>query len=65
MSDNHILHMIIPKTKLNEFLEQPRAHYLELSSENTASVDVAKSLVNNVVVGGIGDRTLCRARSIR
>ncbi len=54
MSDNHILHVVIPETKLNELLEQPRAHDLELSGENTASVDVTKHIVSNFIVREYG-----------
>ena len=40
MSDDHILHLVIPELELDELLEEPRANNLELASQDSASVDV-------------------------
>ncbi len=40
VSDDTVLHGVVPKTLLNELTEQPRVDDLELTSEYTARVDV-------------------------
>lgn len=42
VGDNHVLHIIVPQTEIDEVAEQPGADNLEFSSEHTTSVDVAK-----------------------
>jgi len=39
--DNHILHLVVPETEVNEFMENPRADDSELLSKDTKCVDVA------------------------
>ena len=39
--DNHILHLVIPETEVDEFAEKPGADDLELPGEDTTRVDVA------------------------
>jgi hypothetical protein len=41
---NHILHLVIPETQVDEFAEKPGADDLELPSEDTTRVDVAVSI---------------------
>jgi hypothetical protein len=41
MRDNHVLHLVIPETEVDEFAEKPGADDLELPSEDTTRVDVA------------------------
>ena len=40
MRDDLVLHVVVPETLENEIPEQPRADDLELSSEDSSSVDV-------------------------
>jgi len=42
VSNDHVLHVIVPKPKRNEFLHQPRVGNLELSCQNPACIDVAR-----------------------
>ena len=44
-----VFHVVIPKLELDEFLEQPRAHDLELASKDTSRVDVAMALLQQSV----------------
>jgi hypothetical protein len=39
--DDHILHLVIPETEVDEFAEKPGADDLELPSEDTTRIDVA------------------------
>lgn len=41
MGYNHILHLVVPETEINELAEEPWANNLEFSSEDTAGIDVA------------------------
>ena len=43
VSNDHVLHLVIPQLEIHEFTKEPWAHDLELSSENTTRVDVAAS----------------------
>ena len=46
--DNHVLHLVIPQTEIDELAQEPWADDLEFSSENTAGVDVTiNRCVNN------------------
>ena len=42
VGDDHVLHVVVPKTKVNEFTKKPWADNLEFTSENTTGVYVAK-----------------------
>ena len=46
VSDNHVLHVIIPKANVDEFAEEPWANDLEFTSKDTASVDVTITFDN-------------------
>lgn len=41
VSDDHILHVIVPKTEVDQLAEEPWANDLEFTSQDTACVDVA------------------------
>ena len=41
VSDDHVLHVLIPEAKVDELLKKPRANDLELPSEDAASVNIA------------------------
>lgn len=41
VSDDSVLHRVVPQTTVDEVAEEPRVDNLELSSEDTARVDVA------------------------
>ena len=41
MSDNHVFHLIVPQFEVNKLAKEPGADDLELSCENSASIDVA------------------------
>ena len=43
ISDDHVLHVLVPETKVNELFEEPGANNLELPSEDTTSVNIAGS----------------------
>ena len=40
VSDNHVLHVIIPEANVDEFSEEPWADNLEFTSKDTTSVDI-------------------------
>ena len=40
VSDNHVLHIVIPKAKIDEFTEEPRTDDLEFTCKDTTSIDV-------------------------
>ena len=41
VSDDHILHVVIPETAVDEFAQKPWADDLELASKNTTCVNIA------------------------
>jgi len=41
VSNDHILHFVVPELEVNKLAKQPRADDLELAGEHTTSVDVA------------------------
>ena len=41
VGDDHVLHLIVPETLINEFAKEPRADDLEFTSEDTTSVNIA------------------------
>ena len=64
MRDDHVLHVVIPKTEVDEFAEKPWANYLEFSSKDTASVDVAVNLDEFREANNRSElNTLCMAQS--
>ena len=44
VSDNHVLHIIIPKANVDEFSEEPWADDLEFTCKDTTSVDITIAL---------------------
>jgi hypothetical protein len=44
MHNNHVLHVIIPKTEVDEFAKKPGANDLEFPGKDIASVNVAINL---------------------
>jgi hypothetical protein len=40
MRDDHVLHLVVPETEIDELAEEPRANDLELPSEDTTRVDI-------------------------
>ena len=50
VSDNHILHIIIPKTNVDEFSEEPWADDLEFTCKDTTSVDITIFQFNKLVL---------------
>ena len=46
VSDDHVLHIVIPKAKIDEFTEEPGADDLEFTCKDTTSIDVT-ILFNN------------------
>lgn len=50
VGDDHILHLVVPKTKINKLAEEPRAHDLEFTSKDTTSIDVAIGNVNQSTI---------------
>ena len=40
MSDDHILHIVIPKSEVDDLTEEPRTDDLEFACKDTTSVDV-------------------------
>ena len=43
MGYNHVLHLVVPETEINELAEEPWANNLEFSSEDTTGIDIAVS----------------------
>jgi hypothetical protein len=41
MCDDHVLHVVIPEPEVDKFAKKPWANYLEFTSKDTASVNVA------------------------
>lgn len=42
VGDDMVLHVVVPEVEANELAKKPRTNDLELSSENTTSVDVTR-----------------------
>jgi hypothetical protein len=40
--DDHVFHSVVPQTEVNDLAEEPGADDLEFTSEDTASVNVAR-----------------------
>ena len=47
MSDDEVLHVIVPETEINELAQEPWADDLELASKNTTGIDVAEVRSDN------------------
>jgi hypothetical protein len=70
VSDEGVLHGIVPKTTVDEIAKKPWVDDLELSGEDTASVDVAVENARRLEMTmrekeRRGERTKCRARKPR
>jgi hypothetical protein len=46
VSDDHVLHIIIPKANVDEFTEEPWADDLEFTGKDTTSVDITIAFNN-------------------
>ncbi len=62
--NDHVLHVIVPETKVNQFTEEPRANDLEFTGEHTTSINVATKTVSDNIIGKERQHTLCRVQSI-
>ena len=41
MSDDHVLHLVVPELEVHKLTQEPGTHDLEFTSKNTAGVDIA------------------------
>ena len=48
-SDDHILHIVVPKSKVDKLGEEPGADGLEFTYKNTTSVDVTTFIQQSVL----------------
>jgi len=55
IGDNTILHIIVPKSQINEISQQPRVHNLEFPSKDTARINI----------GSIWFKTFVEAEDLR
>lgn len=49
VSDDHVLHVIVPESEVDEFAEEPGTNDLEFTSKDAAGIDITDQIVRSLI----------------